>query len=104
MSAFFGANRFKFGVFGLNCSGGMTPSIAPDLTFLIDNNPVCETGKIPHDSKWHTFRISFTAQPGFTDRPVRIGMTGRSVSIWKDSASWDERRSSASSQQSDGSV
>lgn len=30
MPAFFGANRFKFGMFGINCSGGMTPSIAPD--------------------------------------------------------------------------
>ena len=30
MSAFFGANRFKFGIFGINCSGGMTPSIAPE--------------------------------------------------------------------------
>lgn len=30
MSGFFGDNKFKFGVFGLNCSGGMTPSIAPE--------------------------------------------------------------------------
>ena len=30
MAAFFGANRFKFGVFGINCAGGMTPSRAPE--------------------------------------------------------------------------
>jgi FMNH2-dependent dimethyl sulfone monooxygenase len=30
MAAFFGENRFKFGVFGINCAGGMTPSIAPE--------------------------------------------------------------------------
>jgi alkanesulfonate monooxygenase SsuD/methylene tetrahydromethanopterin reductase-like flavin-dependent oxidoreductase (luciferase family) len=27
---FFGSNRFKFGLFGLNCSGGITPSRAPE--------------------------------------------------------------------------
>jgi alkanesulfonate monooxygenase SsuD/methylene tetrahydromethanopterin reductase-like flavin-dependent oxidoreductase (luciferase family) len=30
MTQFFGANKFKFGVFGLNCAGGMTPSRAPE--------------------------------------------------------------------------
>lgn len=30
MTQFFGANRFKFGVFGLNCAGGMTLSSAPE--------------------------------------------------------------------------
>ena len=30
MGRFFGSNRFKFGLFGLNCSGGMTPSRAPE--------------------------------------------------------------------------
>ena len=30
MSGLFGANRFKFGIFGLNCAGGMTPSRAPE--------------------------------------------------------------------------
>jgi FMNH2-dependent dimethyl sulfone monooxygenase len=30
MRQLFGSNRFKFGVFGLNCSGGMTPSRAPE--------------------------------------------------------------------------
>ncbi len=30
MPQFFGTNRFKFGVFGLNCAGGMTPSRAPE--------------------------------------------------------------------------
>ena len=30
MTTFFGSNRFKFGVFGLNCAGGMTPSRAPE--------------------------------------------------------------------------
>lgn len=42
-------------------------AIPPDLTFLIDGAAVCETGKIPHDEKWHTFRFSFTAQPGLTE-------------------------------------
>ncbi len=41
--------------------------IFPDLTFLIDGAAVCETGKIPHDGKWHTFRFSFTAQPGLSE-------------------------------------
>jgi len=27
---FFGENAFKFGVFGLNWAGGMTPSRAPE--------------------------------------------------------------------------
>ena len=30
VTTFFGDNRFKFGVFGLNCAGGMTPSRAPE--------------------------------------------------------------------------
>ena len=30
MTQFFGENTFKFGVFGLNCAGGMTPSRAPN--------------------------------------------------------------------------
>lgn len=30
MTAYFGENRFKFGVFGLNCAGGMTLSSAPE--------------------------------------------------------------------------
>ncbi len=30
MTTFFGDNRFKFGVFGINCAGGMTPSRAPE--------------------------------------------------------------------------
>ncbi len=30
MSKVFGDNTFKFGMFGINCSGGMTPSIAPE--------------------------------------------------------------------------
>jgi dimethylsulfone monooxygenase len=30
MAEYFGANRFKFGVFGLNCAGGMTLSSAPE--------------------------------------------------------------------------
>lgn len=30
MAGYFGANRFKFGVFGLNCAGGMTLSSAPE--------------------------------------------------------------------------
>ena len=45
--------------------GNVTP-IAPDLSFLIDGMVVCQTGKILHDEKWHTFRFSFTAQPGFS--------------------------------------
>jgi len=45
--------------------GNVVP-IAPDLTFLIDGIAVCETGKIPHDAQWHTFRFSFTAQPALT--------------------------------------
>lgn len=42
-------------------------AIPPDLTFLIDGAAVCETGKISHDEKWHTFRFSFTAQPGLNE-------------------------------------
>jgi dimethylsulfone monooxygenase len=30
MTDTFGSNQFKFGVFGINCSGGMTPSRAPE--------------------------------------------------------------------------
>ncbi len=30
MAAYFGDNRFKFGLFGINCAGGMTPSRAPE--------------------------------------------------------------------------
>jgi dimethylsulfone monooxygenase len=30
MGQFFGANTFKFGLFGLNCAGGMTPSCAAE--------------------------------------------------------------------------
>jgi hypothetical protein len=41
--------------------------IAPDLTFLIDDKAVCGTSTVPVDQKWHTFRFSFTAQPGKTE-------------------------------------
>ena len=30
MAGYFGANKYKFGVFGINCAGGMTPSRAPE--------------------------------------------------------------------------
>lgn len=46
--------------------------IAPELAFLIDGVTVCETGKVPSDETWHTYRFSFTAAPGSTQ--VKLSM------------------------------
>jgi CHU_C Type IX secretion signal domain len=40
-----------------------TSYIKPDLAFEIDGVLMCETGKIAHDEKWHTFRLSFSTKP-----------------------------------------
>jgi hypothetical protein len=38
--------------------------IAPNIAFLINSAVVCETGNVPADRAWHTFRFSFTTVPG----------------------------------------
>ncbi|MEI6410179.1 MAG: gliding motility-associated C-terminal domain-containing protein [Bacteroidota bacterium] len=38
--------------------------IAPNIAFLINSAVVCETGNVPADKTWHTFRFSFTTAPG----------------------------------------
>ncbi len=61
MAGFFGANRFKFGVFGLNCAGGMTPSRAPER-WKADWDEIVEVARLADTSgvefllpiaKWH---------------------------------------------------
>ncbi len=61
MPTFFGENRFKFGLFGVNCSGGMTPSIAPDR-WKADWKEIVAVAKLADDAgvefllpiaKWH---------------------------------------------------
>ncbi len=61
MSGFFGDNRFKFGVFGINCSGGMTPSVAPDR-WKADWSEIVAVAKLADEAgiefllpiaKWH---------------------------------------------------
>ncbi len=59
--------EFSIDVISVNVSRiGYIP-IAPDLTFLIDDKAVCGTSTVPVDQKWHTYRFSFTAQPGKTE-------------------------------------
>ena len=61
MGAFFGANRFKFGMFGLNCAGGMTLSSAPER-WRADWDEIAEVAEMADDAgvefllpiaKWH---------------------------------------------------
>ena len=61
MAGFFGANRFKFGVFGLNCAGGMTLSAAPER-WRADWDEVAAVAKLADEAgvefllpiaKWH---------------------------------------------------
>jgi alkanesulfonate monooxygenase SsuD/methylene tetrahydromethanopterin reductase-like flavin-dependent oxidoreductase (luciferase family) len=61
MGAFFGANRFKFGMFGLNCAGGMTLSSAPER-WRADWDEIAAVAKMADEkgvefllpiAKWH---------------------------------------------------
>ena len=61
MAGFFGENRFKFGVFGLNCAGGMTLSAAPER-WRADWDEIAATAQIADAAgvefllpiaKWH---------------------------------------------------
>ena len=61
MAGFFGGNRFKFGVFGLNCAGGMTLSTAPER-WRADWDEIAATAKMADNAgvefllpiaKWH---------------------------------------------------
>lgn len=61
MAGFFGSNRFKFGVFGINCSSGMTPSRAPER-WRADWDEMVAVAKLADDAgvefllpiaKWH---------------------------------------------------
>jgi FMNH2-dependent dimethyl sulfone monooxygenase len=61
MMAFFGSNRFKFGVFGINCAGGMTPSRAPER-WRADWSEIVQVSQMADDAgvefllpiaKWH---------------------------------------------------
>ena len=86
MSSYFGDNKFKFGVFGINCSGGMTPSIAPER-WTAEWKDIVAVAKMADDAgiefllpiaRWHGYRgetdaegeplalhdISFTIQKG----------------------------------------
>ncbi len=38
--------------------------IAPNVAFFIDGQEVCATGEVASDELWHTYRFSFTTQPG----------------------------------------
>ncbi len=61
MAAFFGDNQFKFGLFGINCAGGMTPSRAPER-WRADWDEMVAVAKLVDDAgvefmlpiaKWH---------------------------------------------------
>jgi FMNH2-dependent dimethyl sulfone monooxygenase len=61
MTSYFGDNTYKFGLFGLNCSGGMTPSQAPNR-WRADWDEIVEVAKMADDAgiefllpiaKWH---------------------------------------------------
>jgi alkanesulfonate monooxygenase SsuD/methylene tetrahydromethanopterin reductase-like flavin-dependent oxidoreductase (luciferase family) len=61
MGAFFGSNRFKFGMFGLNCAGGMTLSSATER-WAADWDEIAAVSKMADDegiefllpiAKWH---------------------------------------------------
>lgn len=41
--------------------------IAPDISFLIDQQVVCTTGKVPFNETWNSYRFSFTSAPGQTE-------------------------------------
>jgi CHU_C Type IX secretion signal domain len=46
--------------------------IQSDLAFQIDGATVCETGRIPHDNKWYTYRFSFSPKPGVKEVTLSI--------------------------------
>ena len=48
MGAFFGSNRFKFGMFGLNCAGGMTLSSAAER-WAADWDEIAAVSKMADD-------------------------------------------------------
>jgi alkanesulfonate monooxygenase SsuD/methylene tetrahydromethanopterin reductase-like flavin-dependent oxidoreductase (luciferase family) len=61
MTQYFGENRFKFGVFGLNCAGGMTLSSAPER-WRAEWDDIAKVAKMADDAgvefllpiaKWH---------------------------------------------------
>ena len=61
MANFFGDNIFKFGVFGINCAGGLTPSIAPER-WRADWNEMADVARLADEAgvefmlpiaKWH---------------------------------------------------
>lgn len=45
---------------------GVTDHLKPNVSFLINNQVVLETGEIPQDEQWHTFGSTFTTAPGQT--------------------------------------
>jgi dimethylsulfone monooxygenase len=49
MAGFFGSNRYKFGLFGINCSGGMTPSRAPER-WSADWDEMVEVAKLADEA------------------------------------------------------
>jgi gliding motility-associated-like protein len=46
--------------------------IRPNLSFLINGNVVCETGDVPNDQSWHTYRFLFETAPGQTSVTLAI--------------------------------
>jgi CHU_C Type IX secretion signal domain len=53
------------------------PAVGPthiqsDLAFQIDGVTVCETGRIPHDKRWYTYRFSFSPKPGVKEVTLSI--------------------------------
>ena len=46
--------------------------IQPNVAFQIDGNTVCETGLIPIDKTWHTYRFSFTTVAGQTGATLSL--------------------------------
>ena len=61
MAGFFGDNPFKFGLFGINCAGGMTPSRAPER-WRADWDEMAAVARLADDAgvefllpiaKWH---------------------------------------------------
>jgi len=58
--------EFSIDVISMNTPGAGV-FIKPNVAFEIDGATVCTTGEIAVDAKWHTYRFSFSTDPGTTE-------------------------------------
>lgn len=55
---------FTADVISMNLPSGGAGFIRPNISFLVNGNPVYESGNVPIDGQWHTYGFSFRTDPG----------------------------------------